>query len=250
MTRDNPTWGQARIAAELFLKLGIQVSPRTVQKYLLEDPNGYRRRPDPSQRWMSFVRNHAKAIVACDFFVSITTRFRVVYVFVIMEIGTRRLVHFNVTSHPTAAWTLQQFREAINDRQGYRFLIHDRDQLYSQELDHAVRAMGVRVLKTPFRSLQANCYCERLIGSLRRGCLDFLIPMSESHLRRMVKRWQIHYNQARPHSSLGPGLPEPRPGLPVPPQKDRHQIPEGYRLTAKPILCGLHHEYGLEKIAA
>jgi putative transposase len=199
---------------------------------------------------MTFVRNHAKAIVACDFFVSVTARFQVVYVFVIMEVATRRLVHLNVTSHPTAAWTLQQFREAIYDNQGYRFLIHDRDQIYSRELDLAVRDMGVRVLKTPFRSPRANCYCERLIGSLRRGCLDFLIPMSEGHLRRMVKGWQIHYNQARPHSSLEPGFPEPRPGLPVPPQNDRHQFPKGYRVTAKPILGGLHHEYQLEKIAA
>jgi transposase InsO family protein len=250
MSRDNPTWGQARIAAELCLKLGIQVSARTIQKYLQEDQNGYRRRPDSSQRWMTFVRNQAKAIVACDFFVVVTARFRVVYVFVIMEVGTRRLVHFNVTSHPTAAWTLQQVREAISDRQCYRFLIHDRDRIYSQELDRAVRDMGVRVLKTPFRSPQANSYCERLIGSLRRGCLDFLIPMTENHLRRVVKDWQIHYNQARPHSGLGPGFPEPSPGLPVARQKDRHQIPEGCRVASKPILGGLHHEYRLEKIAA
>jgi putative transposase len=193
MARDNPTWGQARIAAELRLKLGIQVSPRTVQKYLLEDPKGGRRQRVPSQRWMTFVRNHAKAIVACDFLVSVSVRFRVIYVFLIMEVGTRRLLHFNVTSHPTAAWTLQQFREAIDNDQGYRFLIHDRDRIYSQELDLAVRAMGVRILKTPFRSPQANSHCERLIGSLRRGCLDFLIPLGESHLRGVVKEWQIQY---------------------------------------------------------
>jgi putative transposase len=115
IARDNPTWGQARIATELLLKLGIQVSPRTVQKYLLEDPKGGRRQRVPSQRWMTFVRNHAKAIVACDFLVSVSVRFRILYVFLIMEVGTRRLLHFNVTSHPTAAWTLQQFREAIDN---------------------------------------------------------------------------------------------------------------------------------------
>jgi transposase InsO family protein len=250
MSRDNPTWGQARIAAELCLKLGIQVSPRTIQEYLLKDPNGYRRRPDPSQRWMTFVRSHSKAIVASDFFIVVTARFRVVYVFVLMEVGTRRLIHFNVTSHPTAAWTLQQFREAINDKQSYRFLIHDRDRIYSQELDRAVRDMGVGVLKTPFRSPQANSYCERLIGSLRRGWLDFLIPMTENHLRRMLKDWQIHNNQTRPHSGLGPGFPEASPGLPVARQKDRHQIREGCRVVSEPILGGLHHEYKLEKIAA
>jgi len=250
MARDNPTWGQARIAAELRLKLGIKVSARTVQQYLLEDPQGGRRQRVPYQRWMTFVRNHAKAMVASDFLVSVTVRFRVLYVFVIMEVGSRRLIHFNVTSHPTAAWTLQQFREAIDNEAGYRFLIHDRDHIYSEELDLAVRAMGVRILKTPFRSPQANSHCERLIGSLRRGCLDFLIPLGESHLRRMVKDWQIHYNRARPHSSLGPGLPEASPGLPVPLQEQRHQIPTGYQVRAKSILGGLHHEYRLEKIAA
>jgi len=167
-----------------------------------------------------------------------------------MEISSRRLVHFNVTSHPTAAWTLQQFREVLDNAQDYRFVIHDRDRIYSQELDLAVRAMGVRILKTPFRAPQANSHCERLVGTLRWSCLDFLIPLSESHLRRIVKNWQIHYNQARPHSSLGPGLPEAGDGLQVPLQKQRHQIPQGYRVRARPILGGLHHEYRLEKIAA
>jgi len=199
---------------------------------------------------MTFVRNHAQGILACDFFVSVSVRFRFIYVFVVMEVGSRRLVHFNVTSHPTAAWTLQQFREVMNNEQDYRFVIHDRDKIYSQDLDLAVRAMGVRILKTPFRSPQANSHCERLVGTLRRSCLDFLIPLSESHLRRIVKEWQIHYNQARPHSSLGPGLPEPGDGLPVPLQTQRHQISEGYRVRARPILGGLHHEYRLEKTAA
>jgi transposase InsO family protein len=135
---------------------------------------------------MTFVRNHAQAMLACDFFVSVTAGFQVIYVFVIMEIGTRRLVHFNVTAHPNAAWTLQQFREAINDQQGYRFLVHDRDSIYSQELDLGVKAMGVKALKTPFRSPQANSYCERLIGTIRRECLDFLIPICEGHLRRLL----------------------------------------------------------------
>jgi putative transposase len=250
MARDNPIWGQARIAAELRLKLGIQVSPRTVQKYLLEDPKRGRRQTVPSQRWMTFVRNYATGTVACDFFVSVTVRFRILYVLVIMEVGTRRLVHFNVTSHPTAAWTLQQFREANDNEAEYRFLIHDRDKIYSQDLDLAVRAMGVTILRTPFRSPQANSHCERLIGSLRRGCLDFLIPLSESHLRRIMKDWQIYYNQVRPHSSLGPGFPEARSGLPVSLQEQRHQIPAGYRVSARSILGGLHHEYRLEKIAA
>jgi putative transposase len=145
---------------------------------------------------------------------------------------------------------LQQFREAIDNEHAYRFLIHDRDSIYSAELGHAVRAMGVRILKTPFRSPQANSHCERLVGSLRRDCLDFLIPIDEGHLRGILKEWKSHYDQARPHASLGPGLPEPANGLPVPLQKQRHQIPAGYRVRAKPVLGGLHHKYRLEKIAA
>jgi putative transposase len=250
MARDNPSWGQERIAAELLIKIGIQVSPRTIRKYLPEDSNSYRRHTVPTQRWMTFVRNHAKTMLACDFFVSVTARFRVVYVFMIMEVGTRRIVHSNVTSHPTAAWTLQQFREAIDNEQDYRFVIHDRDKIYSHDLDLAIKTMGVRILKIPFHSPRANCYCERLIGSLRRECLDFLIPINERHLRGILRDWKIHYNQGRPHSSLGPGLPAPGGGLPVPLDTQRHQIPTGYRVRAKPILGGLHHEYRLEKIAA
>jgi putative transposase len=157
---------------------------------------------------------------------------------------------FNVAAHPNAAWTLQQFREAINDQQGYRFLVHDRDSMYSQELALGVKAMGVRVLKTPFRSPQAYSYCERLIGGIRRECLDFLIPISEGHVRRALNEWKTHYNQGRPHSSLGPGLPESEQDSPVPLQKHRHQLQEGYRVRSKAILGGLHHESWLEKIAA
>ena len=158
---------------------------------------------------MTFVRNHAQGMLACDFFVSVTVRFHILYVFVMMEVGSRRLVHFNVTSHPTAAWTLQQFREVLDNAQDYRFVIHDRDKIYSQDLDLAVRAMGVRILKTPFRSPQANSHCERLVGTLRRSCLDFLIPSMSVISEAILKEWKTHYCQARPHASLGPGLPEP-----------------------------------------
>ena len=114
-----------------------------------------------SQRWMTFVRNHAEAILACDFFVTATAKFRVLYVFVVMEVGTRRMVHYNVTVHPTAAWTLQQFQEVITGEQPQRFLIHDRACIYSSELDSAVKSMGMRILQTPFRAPQANAFCER-----------------------------------------------------------------------------------------
>ncbi len=178
MAWDNPSWGEERIANELVLKLGLRVSPRTVRKYLPKqlDRGGSRR--VSSQRWLTFVRNHAQAIVACDFCVVVTATFRMLYVFVIIDHATRRLLHANLTAHPTAQWTIQQLREAIPADHAYRFLIHDRDAIFSQEPAQSIRHLGLRVLKTPVRSPQANAICERLLGTLRRECLDFLIPLT------------------------------------------------------------------------
>jgi hypothetical protein len=131
MARDNPTWGQERIANELLLKLGLRVSPRTVRKYM---PKRLAPRPGQritSQRWRTFIRNHAQAIVACDFCVVVTATFRLLYVFVVMEHATHRILHTNITAHPTAPWTLQQLREAIPADHGYRSLLHDRDSIFS-----------------------------------------------------------------------------------------------------------------------
>jgi transposase InsO family protein len=208
MAHENPSWGEERIANELRLKLGIRVSPRTVEKYLRS--GGPVRTPDPKQRWLTFVHNHAKVIVACDFFVAVTASFRILHVFVILELGTRRIVHHNVTAHPTTEWTLQQFREALPGDHPYRFSIHDRDSIFSRKLDKAVTDLGVRVLRTPVRTPRANSVCERFGGTLRRECLDFLIPLNERHLKMTVKEWVTHYNRGRPHSSLGSGIPEPK----------------------------------------
>ena len=247
MARSNPTWGEERIAAELLLKLGVRLSPRTVRRYLPTDRgSGDGRR---SQHWSTFVRNHARAILACDFFVTVTATFRLLYVFVIMEVGSRRIAHSNVTAHPTAAWTLQQFREVIGDERAQQFLIHDRDAIYSRDFDAALRAMGLAILKTPYQAPQANAFCERLIGTIRRECLDFLIPLSERHLRSILKEWVRHYNRGRPHSSLGPGVPDSGYGH----QQVRlcgHRIPTSHKVVAKPILGGLHHEYKFQWRAA
>jgi hypothetical protein len=161
MARENPTWGQERVASELSLKLGICVSPRTVGAYWPWSPKG-QPRGTSSQRWQTFVRNHAQALLACDFAVVVTARFRVLYVFVLMEVATRRIVHANVTAHPTSGWTLQQFREALAEDNKYRFLIHDRDAIFSRGLDHELVAFDLRVLRTPVRAPQANAHCERL----------------------------------------------------------------------------------------
>jgi putative transposase len=246
MATENPTWGEEHIANELKLKLGIRVSPRTVGKYLAQGP---RRKPDPSQRWLTFVRNHAQAIVACDFFVVVTARFRILYVLVVVELGRRRILHINVTDHPSAEWTQQQLREALPGDHPFRFLIHDRDSIYSQELDQAVAAMGVRVLRTPPQAPQTNSVCERLIGTIRRECLDFLIPLGHRHLKDILNRWARHYNQGRVHMSLGPGIPAPI--HPSPPKTEqRHRLPQGYQVHRRAVLGGLHHEYWLEKVAA
>jgi hypothetical protein len=167
MAAENPTWGEERIANELKLKLGIRVSPRTVGKYLTS--RGPRREPDPKQRWLTFFRNHAQAIVACDFFGVVTAGFRTPYVFVILELGTRKILHHNVTAHPTVEWTLQQFREGLPGGHPYRFVIHDRDSIFSKDLDKGVEAMGVRVLRTPVRAPKANSVCERLGGTWTTG---------------------------------------------------------------------------------
>jgi transposase InsO family protein len=168
-----------------------------------------RQRRTSSQHWRTFVKNHAQGIVACDFLVAVTVRFQVLFVFLVMEVGSRRILHYSVTAHPTADWTLQQFREAIPSDHGYQFLIHDRDSIFSRQLDQQLKSdFDLKVLRTPVRAPTANPYCERLVGTVRRECLDFMIPLNERHLGMTLCPWVAHYNKGRLHSSLGPGIPE------------------------------------------
>src|SRR5208283_4661322 len=250
MAHDNPSWGQERIANELLVKLGLRVSPRTIQKYLPESPGGSGGNRRRDQRWSTFLKNHAASIIACDFFVVASATFQIFYVLVVMEHGSRRIIHLNVSAHPTAPWTLQQLREAIPSDHTYRFILHDRDAIFSTQLDAAVARMGLRVIKTPVRSPQANSLCERLIGTLRRECLDWMILVSEEHLRKTLRSWLAHYNRGRPHSSLGPGLPDPPLNNSVPLQRQRHRFDRASRVVAHPVLNGLHHEYTLVADAA
>jgi putative transposase len=249
MVRDNPTWGQERIANELLLKLGLRVSPRTVRKYMPKHRDSGPGKRVPSQRWATFLRNHAQGIVACDFCVAITATLRLLYVFVVIEHASRRLLHVNVTAHLTAEWILQQLREAVPSDHGYRFLIHDRDSIFTQALDRSIGNLALRVLKTPLKSPRTNAVCERLLGTLRQECLDYLIPLSENHLWHVLMQWVPHYNTGRPHMSLGPGIPQAPPHLPVPIHVHRHQLPDHLWVATRPILGGLHHEYRLAQVA-
>jgi transposase InsO family protein len=245
MVRENPLWGEERIAHELLLKLGIRVSPRTVRAYWpAKDPRSYRQ----SQNWRTFVRNHARTLLACDFMVAVTVRFRILYIFVVMEIGSQRILYCNVTRHPTSDWTIQQLRQAIPSDHEYRYLIHDRHSTFSSEMDAAVGALGLAVVKTPVRAPQANGFCKRLVGTMRRECLDFMIPLNERHLRAIVYEWVSHYNRGRPHSRLGPGIPDRRSAPPY--RAHRHCLEEEERVTSTPVLGGLHHEYVIERTAA
>jgi len=251
MARENPTWGQLRVAAELSLKLGIFLSPRTVRKYWPWEPNDRGRRRVSSQCWATFVRNHAVAIVACDFMVVVTAKFQFLYVLVVLELGSRRILQCNVTAHPTAEWTLQQVREAMPNEHQHCFLIHDRDSIFSAELDEELaQGFGLRVLRTPPQSPKANAFCERLVGTIRRECLDFIIPLNEKHLRRILREWVGHYNSGRPHSSLGPGIPD-RGHTPAVRYSTTNCISgKTPRVIARPVLGGLHHEYAWEQGAA
>jgi transposase InsO family protein len=163
-------------------------------------------------------------------------------VFVVIEHRSRRLIHCNVTAHPSAAWTLQQLREVVGYEERYQFLIHDRDSIFASHLDESIRALGVRVLKSAPHSPKMNALCERVIGTIRRECLDWLIPLSESHLRFILKSWITHYNSGRPHMAAGPRYSrspsESRPAFAEVPASAR-----GFWLGS--ILGGLHHEYSL-----
>ena len=166
------------------------------------------------------------------------------YVFVVIEHGTRRLAHVNVTAHPSTSWTLQQLREVIGDAESHKYLIHDRDAIFAKRLDDSIRALGVEVLRSPVASPEANSICERVIGTIRRECLDWMLPMSEAHLRSILREWVTHYNGGRPHSALGPGVPGlPREAARGSKLESRPPLAAGASVLAKSVLGGLHHEY-------
>jgi len=231
MWRDNATWGDDMICGEL-AKLGFRVSPRTVAKYR---PSGLAR--GRGQRWSTFIRNHLQQTWACDYFTVVTARFRVLYVFVVLSLHRRRLVHVGVTENPTAAWSAQRLVEAVADSDEVpRFLVHDRDSIFRGVFRKRVRGLGVRALITPPRSPQSNAFCERVIGTIRRGCSDHILFRDERHAQRVLREYASYYD-CRPHRGLHMQAPDAA----------RHLAPfrrsSGTRIDATPILAGLHHRY-------
>jgi transposase InsO family protein len=231
MARDNPLWGAERIRGEL-LKLDIRVSKRTIQKYTRQVQ---RSRPS-GQRWATFLRNHARETWACDFLQVNDLLFRPLFAFLLVELGSRRVVHEGVTRHPTDAWTAQQLREATPCGERPRFLVRDNDAKYGPRFAQLAAASGIAVVRTPVRAPRANAVAERFLRSIRRECLDHLLLRGEAHLRRALGEYIAYFNRDRPHQGRGQRVPVP----PAPPEQMRQDAGE---IVAVPVLGGLHHAY-------
>jgi transposase InsO family protein len=226
MSRANPLWGAPRIHGEP-LKLGLTVSEATVSKYVVRPW-----RP-PSQVWRAFLTNHAKDLIALDFFTVPTATFRVLFVFVMLSHGRRRLVHFNATEHPTAEWTARQLIEVCALEEGPRYLIRDRDRVYGERFSRQAERLDIREAVIAPRSPWQNAYAERVIGSIRRECLDHVVVVGERHLRRILSTYVDYYNRTRTHLALTKDAPEHR----------TVRGPRHGRVVEVPRVGGFHHEY-------
>jgi putative transposase len=226
MATANPLWGAPRIHGEL-LKLGINVAERTVSRLMPK------RRPRPSQTWRTFLANHVRDLVSLDFFAVPTARLRVLVVLVVLAHHRRRVIHFNVTEHPTARWTAQQIVDAFPDDGAPLYLVRDRDGVYGHVFQQRVKGMGIAELLTAPQSPWQNPFAERLIGSVRRECLNHVLVLSERHLRRILIRYFAYYHRARTHLSLDKDAPDVRPA----------QLPAAGPIVEIPEVGGLHHRY-------
>jgi transposase InsO family protein len=224
MSVENPLWGAPRIHGEL-LKLGFEVAQSSVAKYMVK------RRGPPSQGWRTFLQNHAPDIAAMDLFVVPTIGFDLLYAFVIVRLERRNLVWVNVTANPTAEWVARQITEAFSWDMAPRFMIRDRDRIYGIVVTRRLRAMGIRDRPTAPASPWQNGFAERLIGSIRRECLDHVVIWGEAHLRRILKSYAGYYNSVRTHRSLNKDAPVSRP------------VQRTGVISSREILGGLHHQY-------
>ncbi len=231
MAASNRLWGADRIRGEL-LKLGIQVAKRTIQRHLRQTrPSSPR-----GQTWATFLRNHTKDIWACDFVQLTDAWFRPLFAFVVTELGSRRIVHIGVTRAPTDAWVAQQLREATPFGAAPKYLVRDNDAKYGPRFDAVAAGTGIALVRTSIRAPRANAICERLIGSLRRECLDHILLVSEAHLRRVLHEYVRYFNQLRPHQGLDQRVPEPG-------EHGNAAVSTAAQVVAFPVLGGLHHEY-------
>jgi putative transposase len=203
MAAENPGWGAERIRGEL-LKLGLRVAKDTIGTYL----HRVRPAPAPTQGWNTFLKNHAKDVWACDFLPVTDLLFRTVYAFFIIELGSRRVVHFGVTRQPTDTWVAQQLREATPYLEAPRFLIRDSDRKFGSQFMSVAKASAIEVLRIPYRAPRANAVCERFLGSVRRECLDHLLIVSDGQLYRVLKEYVAFFNGARPHQGIDQQVPE------------------------------------------
>jgi transposase InsO family protein len=224
MSVANPLWGAPRIHGEL-LKIGIDVGQTSVAKYMA------RRRGPPSQGWKTFLNNHTDGIAAMDMFVVPTISFRLLYGLLIMGHGRRHILWFGVTAHPTAEWIANQLTEACGWKQAPRYLIRDRDGAYGELFVRRLRSMGIRDRPTSALSPWQNGYAERLIGSIRRECLDHVVVFGERHLRHVLLSYMNYYNEVRTHLSLEKDAPVPR------------TVERAGHINCRPVLGGLHHQY-------
>jgi transposase InsO family protein len=227
MVTENPTWGAPRIHGEL-LMLGFDISERTISRWMRRAP----RNPEPTKRWLAFLHNHREAIAAMNFFTVPTITFRVLYCFFIISHGRREILHFNVTCHPSAAWIIQQLREAFPDRSAPRFLIFDWDAKYGWEVPIAVRSMAIRAVRTSFQSPWQNGVAERWIESCRRDLLDHVIAANERHLKRLLSDYVRYYHEDRTHLGLNKETPH-----------GRVRSTGRGAVVSQARLSGLHHRY-------
>lgn len=232
MAAENQLWGAERIRGEL-LKLGIRVGKRTVQRYMrAARPPQPRRR---GQTWATFVHTHAQDLWACDFLPVIDLRFRALFAFFIVDLGSRRVVHVGVTRRPTDTWVAQQLREATPFGTVPRFLIRDNDAKFGPQFARVAAGSRIEVLRTPVRAPRANAICERFLGSARRECLDHLLILHENQLRHVLRAYCAHFNTARPHQGIGQAIPE-RTG-------QVGGADAAAPVVSTPVLGGLHHDY-------
>src|ERR1700687_3729550 len=227
MVAENPTWGAPRIHGEL-LMLGFDLSERTISRWMKRAP----RDPDRANRWLTFLRNHREAIAAMDFFTVPTITFGVLYCFFIIGHDRRRILHVNVTKHPTSAWIIQQLREAFPFEASHKYLIFDRDQKFGFEVIAAVQATRIIPKRTSFRSPWQNGIAERWVGSCRRDLLDQIVALNERHLKRLLSEYVRYHHEDRTHLGLEKGTPEGR----------MRSVASG-RVHSQERLGGLHHRY-------